>query len=131
MSKRSIAVHKFYNFVRANKLAPVAVKLQVLMACVASSLLFNCESFGSKIPKRLEATYYALIKCCLGVRSNTPNKLVLIESGMPTLESMIRSRQFTFFANFVAHLKEHSARKLVFDEILDSNSDFVNIKTNL
>ena len=125
MSKRFIAVHKFYNFVRANKLAPVAVKLKVLQACVASSLLFNCETFGSKIPKQLEATYYALIKCCLGVRSNTPNKLVLIESGMPTLESMIRARQLNFFTNFVANLTEGSARKLVFDGILDSNSDFV------
>ena len=43
MSKRFIAVHKFYNFVRANKLAPVAVKLQVLLACVTSSLLFTAR----------------------------------------------------------------------------------------
>ena len=50
---------------------------------------------------------------------------------MPTLESMIKCRQFTSLTNFVAHLKENSARKLVFDEILDSNSDFVNHYVNL
>lgn len=131
MSKRYVAVHKFFNFIRANKVAPIQVKLKVLEACVASSLLHNCETFGSKIPKQLETIYFSLIKCCLGVRSNTPNKLVLIESGMPTLESLIYSRQHTFFTKFIANLKENSARKLVFDGIQDSGCDFLDHYINL
>ena len=87
MTKRYLAVHKFYNFLRSNKLAPLAVKLNVLHACVTSSLLHNCEAFGPKIPKNLESTYYSLIKSCLGVRTSTPNKLALVESGMPTLHT--------------------------------------------
>jgi hypothetical protein len=131
ISKRRLAVHKFYNFMRANKLAPVPVKLKVLHACVASSLLHNCETFGSKVPKALETTYYSLIKSCLGVRSNTPNLLVLVESGMPSLESMIRARQFSFFNNFVARLKVNSPKKTVFDAIQESKNEYIQHYVNL
>ena len=102
MTKRFVAVHKFYNFLRSNKLAPLSVKLEVLLACVTSALLHNCEAFGPKVPKQLETTYFSLVKACLGVRTSTPNKLALIESGMPTLESMIISRQFNFFTKYVS-----------------------------
>ena len=125
MTKRYVAVHKFYNFLRSNKLAPLSVKLNVLHACVTSSLLHNCEAFGSKIPKQLESTYYSLVKSCLGVRTSTPNKLALVESGMPTLKAMITSRQFNFFTKYVGNLKENTARKEVFDTILESGCDYM------
>ena len=131
MSKRYLAVHKFYNFIRANKLAPIPVKLKILEACCTTALLYNCETFGPKVPKQLESTYYSLIKCCLGVRSSAPNKLVLIESGMPSLESMIRSRQFAFFTRFIGNLKENSGRKIVFDAIQDSGCDYLDHYVNL
>ena len=125
MAKRYLAVHKFYNFIRANKLAPIVVKLKVPQACVTSSLLYNCETFGSKIPKSLESVYYSLIKCCLGVRPNTPNKLVLLESGLPTLESQIKCRQFSFYQRFMSNLENQSARKLVMDELSESRCDYL------
>ena len=89
MTKRYVAVHKFYNFLRSDKLAPLSVKLTVLRACVTTALLHNCEAFGPKIPKNLESTYFSLVKACMGIRSSAPNMLALVESGMPTLESMI------------------------------------------
>ena len=131
MEKRYIAVHKFYNFIRANKLAPIHVKLKVLQACVTSSLLHNCETFGNKIPRELEQTYYSLIKCCLRVRASTPNKLVLIESNMPTIHSMIYSRQYNFFNKFIAQLTEDSSRKVVFDTIKQPKNDFIMHYTDL
>ena len=48
MTKRYVAVHKFYNFIRANKLAPISAKLNVLCACVTSSLLHNRKHSGQK-----------------------------------------------------------------------------------
>ena len=88
MQKRFHAVGKFYNFLRNNKLAPISVKLKVLEACVCSALLHNCETFSHKLPD-LKTTYFSLLKSCLGVRKNTPNLLVLLESNMQSLESMI------------------------------------------
>ena len=124
-TKQYVAVHKFYNFLRSNKLAPLSVKLKVLHACVTSSLLHNCEAFGPKLPKQLESTYYSLIKACLGVRISTPNKLVLIESGMPTLKSMIYSRQLNFFTKYLGNLEVNTPRKDVFVSMLDSGCDFM------
>ena len=96
MRHRYPAVTKFFNFVRNNKLAPAAVKLKVLQACVTSALLHNCEAFGGNIPDGLESLYFTLIKSSLGVRKNTANDLVLIESGLLNLQGMIRLRQYKF-----------------------------------
>ena len=41
-----------------------------------------------------------MIKSCLGVHNSTHNDLVLIESGMPTLNSMILLCTFNFFIKF-------------------------------
>ena len=95
--KRFHAINKFYNFLRNNKLAPISVKLKVLEACVFSALLHNCETFANKIPDGFRMMYFSLIKSSLGVRANTPNLLVLLESNMQSLESMIYSRQLGFF----------------------------------
>ena len=106
MQKRFQAISKFYNFLRSNKLAPIAVKLKVLDACVCSALLHNCETFANKIPQDLKTMYISLIKSCLGVRKNTPNLLVLLESNMRPLEAMIYARQLNFFSNIKQNLKK-------------------------
>ena len=54
MNDRYLAVSKFFNFIRSNRLAPSKVKLKVLEACVTSSLLHNCETFSNCIPDNLE-----------------------------------------------------------------------------
>ena len=101
---------KFFNFIRANRLAPIAVKLKVLMACVMSTLLYNCETFGANLPKGLETLYYKLIKSALNVRPNTPNHIVLIESGLLPLRALILKRQLKFFRKFKLSLGDVSER---------------------
>ena len=80
---------KFFNFIRANKHAPAALKLKVLSSCVTSTLLYNCETFGPKILKGLEQLYFKLIKAALNIRPNTPNLIALIESGFLPLKALI------------------------------------------
>ena len=125
MQKRLHAVSKFYNFLRTNKLAPLSVKLKVLEACVCSTLLHNCETFSNKLPDDLETTYFSLLKSCLGVRMNTPNLLVLLESSMQSLQSMIFSRQLQFYQGFQNNLQIGSARFIVFHELLMNNSPYL------
>ena len=52
--KRFKNVIKFFNFIKENRIAPVSVKLKVLKSCVMSTLLYNCEAFGPRIPDGLE-----------------------------------------------------------------------------
>ena len=100
MEKRYKSVFKFYNFIRSNKSAPLKVKLKVLRVCVVGSLLHNCETFGDSIPKDLESTYVKMLKSCLGVRVNTPNELVFIESGFLPIKAVIYCRQLKFYERF-------------------------------
>ena len=87
---------KYFNFLRSNRRAPLSVKLEVLKACVVSSVLHNCEGFGYKIPKDLETQYYKMIRSTLGVRQSTPNLILLVESGLLPLRAIITSRQLGF-----------------------------------
>ena len=131
MRKRFCAVNKFYNFLGSNKLAPIPVKLKILEACVCSALLHNCETFGSKIPDDLEKVYLSLIKSCLGVRRNNPNKLVIMESNMPPIKSLIYSRQLNFITRFKDNLVEGSTRKTIYEELIKHNNSYLSHYTSL
>ena len=87
---------KFFNFIRNNKCSPTAIKLKVLTACVTSTLLYNCETFGNDLPKAFETLYLKLIKSALNVCPNTPTELVLIESGLLPLKALVLKRQLKF-----------------------------------
>ena len=110
---------KYFNFVRNNKLAPAVIKLKVLTACVTSTLLYNCETFGNNLPAGIETLYFKLIKSALNVRPNTPNYLVLIESGLLPVKALINKRQLKFFRRFRKGLRVNSARKTVFEELCE------------
>ena len=105
VAKRYKACIKFYNFLKSNRLAPLVIKLKVLKACVVSSLLHNCETFGS-CPKEIEKLYFKMIKATLDVRPSTPNSIVLVESGLLPIKALILSRQWQFFKRFMSSLRE-------------------------
>ena len=52
MEKRRDIYIKFTNFCARNYLAPLKVKLDVLKACVTSTLLYGCECWGRNNTKR-------------------------------------------------------------------------------
>ena len=122
MKKRFGSCIKFFNFCNENKLAPLSVRLKALHACVMSSLLYNCETFGDKIPKSLETTYHKLIRSALKVRTNTPVLLLYIESGMLPIRALIEARQFKFFDRFKTSLQENGDRLIVFEKLMDDPS---------
>ena len=84
------------------------------------------------MPPELEKIYHKLIKCCLlGIRNNAPNKVVLIESPMLPLESLIFSRQLKFYKRFSTTLPDNSPRNIVFQLLLNSRSDYIYHYKNL
>ena len=124
--KRFKNVIKYFNYVRANRIAPVCVKLKVLSACVASTLLYNCQAFGPHLPHGMNEMYLKMIRAALGVRNNCPNLIVLIEAGCLPLQCLMESRQLNFYRNFRKSLAPNSVREKIFDEMLTKNTKFLN-----
>ena len=122
---------KFYNFLRSNQLAPLVLKLNVLEACAISSLLHNCETFGNKYPNEIEKLYSKMIKASLNVRPSTPNDLVIIESGLNPLKSLIYVRQLNFYKRFKSNLHEGGPRCEVMDIMTNSNTQYIKDYVNL
>ena len=110
---------KFFNFLKANKTAPISIKLKVLKSCVVSNLLYNCETFGKNVPKELNKYYFSLMKSAIGVRKSTPNDNVLIECGFLPLEALVYARQLAFYRKFKEMLKPQSSRYLLFLKLLE------------
>ena len=115
MQKRYKSVIKFYNFIRANRAAPLQVKIKVLRSCVVSSLLHNCETFGKNIAKDLESAYIKLLKCCFNIRSSIPNNILYVETGFLPIRTLIYSRQFNFYKRFREAIKPNSSRENMFN----------------
>ena len=116
---------KYFNFCKSNRQAPLSVKLKVLKACVVSSLLYNCETFGQEVPKDLESMYHKLIRSTLQVRQNTPSSIVLIEAGLLPIKAMILSRQFNFLQRFENSIQPGSIRSQVFDKLKSDEEPYV------
>ena len=95
------AFNKFFSFMHKNYNAPIKVKLKVLNACLYSSVLYNCETWGNVNTNDLEKQYCATLKYILGVRYQCCNEFPYIELGLPTLKSIIQSRQHTFYCNII------------------------------
>ena len=123
--KRFKNIIKYFNYIRENTLAPAAVKLKVLKACVMSTLLYNCEAFGPFVPEGLEEMYHKMLKAALGVRNNCQNLLVLVESGCLPLKCLIQSRQLKFFRRFRESLEKDSPRELMFRKLMEKKSAFL------
>ena len=101
INKKQKAFNKYYGFLRTHYNAPIAIKLRVLQACVYSTVTFNCETWGNATLTKLEKQYCNILKSMLGVNKIVCNEIVYVELGLPTLESVIRKGQWTFYKNIL------------------------------
>ena len=94
VATRGKSTNKLVRFLDKNENPPFLVKKKVVDACFYTSLLYGCESWlEEKVSPDLEKLYMKGLKCLLGVRAQTANDIVLIESGYPSLRALIKSRQ--------------------------------------
>ena len=118
LKERFMNVVKFYNFLRSNKQAPISVKLNVLLACVQGTLLYNCETFGEKLPSDIKKHYHKLLRCTVNVRGNTPIELVFIETGFLPIKALVEKRQLKFYRRLRNSFRgDDSVRKSVFENL--------------
>ena len=122
---------KYFNFLKANLLAPLSVKIKVLKGCVVNSLLYNSETFGSEIPPDTEKQYIKLLKSTLGVRANTPTLLLYVESGFLPIKAVIHARQLKFFQRYKDGLVDNTPRAELFNRLMTEGNDFLQHYINL
>ena len=96
-----------------------------------SGLLHNCEAFGNAIPKDLEHTYMKLLKSCFDVRSNVPNDILLIESGLAPLKALILFRQHNFYKRFMRSIKPGSRREKMMTILVNEKTSYLQHYENL
>lgn len=92
-SKRANVTIKYNNFLRTNPLAPFSIKLDVLDACVSSSLTYGCESWGTANINSIEVTYRSGLKRALSIRESTNTEIVYIEANRTPLNIRISKQQ--------------------------------------
>ncbi len=122
---------KYFNFLKANQLAPLLVKLKVLKGCVVNSLLYNCETFGNEIPPDVEKQYIKLLKSAFGVRMNTPTLLLYVETGFLPIKAVILARQWKFFKRYKDGLVPNTPRAVLFNRIIEEGNNYVQHYINL
>ena len=105
-------VNKLLIFLAVNYDAPFQVKKRVLEAAFLSSILYGCESWLGVPLKPAKAIYMKAVRALLGVRSTTPTDLCLLEGGLKSLDSLVKTRQKRFFT------KMHEARSEMPDDPL-------------
>ena len=81
---------KFCIFLNKNKDFPYVVKRQVAEACLFSTILYGSETWLCNNFGKMETLYMKVLKTLLDVRASTCNDLLLLETGMPSLSSLIQ-----------------------------------------
>ena len=99
LKTRTADLNKFKIFCKVNVTMPYQYKKKVLQAAIISSLIYSCESWFTDSMKQMEQMYISALKSLLGVRETTRTDVVLLETGMPTLQEMIKRRSTAFMEN--------------------------------
>ena len=94
-------LNKLITFMTVNKDIPFQAKRKVLEAAFNSAILYGCESWLKCSLAPVKTLYLTAIKVVLGVRQSTPNDIALVEIGLPSLETLVLTKQEKFFRNIL------------------------------
>ena len=95
-------VAKFAAFVAKNIDFPFWIKRRVMDAALMTSVLYGCESWIGRGINAAQSAYMTILKTMLGVRQSTPNDLILLELGYPSLQGRVRDSQRKFLQKILA-----------------------------
>ena len=110
--KRPNVTIKYNNFVHKNHMAPIGIKLKVLDACVTSSLVYACETWGTANVSNLEVAYRFGLKRALSVRENTNTEVIYLESDRYPLAIRVSKQQLKFWITLTDYLGENPEHPL-------------------
>ena len=113
---------KYVSFLVKNPDLPFTIKKKVAEACVLTTILYGCETWFNYDCRKLEIVYMGIIKALLSVRKTTCNDLCLIESGIPSLQAMIRNKQYKYMDKKLTTIEDGSPLKFVLDLVAAANT---------
>ena len=124
---------KLASFLNQNEYAPISVKLKVVNACINSALTYGCEAWGSCPLNIIETLQRKALKMVLGIKTNTPNEIVYIESGCAPLKPSIYKKQLKYYRKLKNDCENNptSSISVVFKHALDSRTTFIRHYKNL
>ena len=96
VKSRTKDLNKLRIFCKKNETMPYLFKKKVLEAAIISSLLYGCETWLGAEFREVEKMYISAIKSVLGVRETTRTDTTLIESGMLSVQELIKKRTRKF-----------------------------------
>ena len=107
--------------------------LKVLNTCVNAALLYGSETWGLYSTASVERLHRKACKIALGVRENTPNNIVYIETGQKPLTAAIKARQFDFWLGIQKDMSNHpdSPITILIKSAIDANIPYVMYYCNL
>lgn len=106
VANKTKELNKLLIFFTTNYDAPFRVKKKVLEAAFLSSILYGCESWLSVSLKPVQSMYMKAVRALLGVRGTVPMDLCLVETGLKSLESLVKMRQKKFFEKMFSSRSE-------------------------
>ena len=109
------SVHKFSMFCYVNSGMPFSYKLKVFRAALTSSLLYSSESWLTSNVKCIETLYNRMVRILLGVRSNTPIQLCLVEIGLNTITYELDNKTKNFLNSKFCNVDVEEPFHVVFD----------------
>ena len=118
---------KLSNFIRNNPAAPITVKKKILNSCLNASLLYGCETWSSASLRAVETLYRKAIKITFGMRNNTPNEIIFIESGLIELKCEVYKRQFKFWEKtmLTANNDYHTVTARIIIRAIEKNIQYI------
>ena len=118
---------KLARYLLKNEYAPLCVKLKIADACINSSFLYSCESWGSCPLNGVEVLQRKALKIVLDVSKRTPNEIVYVESGCHNLKPSIYKRQLKFFHKIKQDCRENpdTTVSAILKLGIDSNTQFL------
>ena len=111
-------------FLARNYDAPFFVKRKVFDAAFSSAILYGCESWLDVSLAPVEELYMSAMRRLLDVRKSTPKLTCLLESGIPSLEAVVKHKQSKFFRKvFSARIDLRQSDPLMFTlEFMNNNN---------
>ena len=107
-------LNKLFIFLAKNRDMPFVVKRKVFEAAFNSAILYGAECWLNTNLKPMESIYISAVKALLGVRQSTPNKICLVEAGMPPLKVLVLQKQNIFLNKMIRERSDMEDDPLMF-----------------